>query len=559
MKKFLKPLLSATLCMTTVFSAAGCVANTGNNLPQNLDVYLLYKGYQDEWLTSALQAFEKEAWVKEKYPNFSYTYTFNQSDGFAGDKLAGGASINSFDLMFGVNLGGLSGTNIIADLTDIVYNATIPEENVTVKSKIPEGIMNMAAYEKDNQTRYYTMCYVQGFWSMLYNKGLLDEISGTEGWIPVTTQEFLDVCADIKATGYEFSDPTTNTTSTSHTAIMLAHNGYWNSALPSWFAQYEGLQGWGDFFNGYYEEEISAKVMMMKGRLRALQVIEDIFESGYGYEKASEKDYIFAQTNFLAGNGVFHYNGDYFVSEMSDAIDNLAAKGIDEDIRYMKMPVISALVERLSFYNEADDADYDALSADKKAAYDEKLANIVRDIDNNLLYSERSTANQDVTENDWAIVAEARQLAAYSTAGTQTAVIPDYSPSKELAADFLKYMYSDKMLKNFVVSSGGNIIPSTTDWTQQPDVYDQIHDINKSKFSILNGTSNYPFLQNPPMTSYKLGRAGLKILSAYTDRLEVEFMLPANQRNYTAQKIYDMDIAYWTESAWSQFIAGAGY
>ena len=568
MKKLLKMLLVAIMCVVFALPTVGCKAKTTSNDPQTLDIYLLYKGFQDEWLTSVFDDFKAESWVKDKYPNLKIQYTFNQGDGFASEKLPGGISINGYDLMFGVNLNGFAGTSTVADLTDIVYNKTAPGENVTVASKIPQAYKDMFAFEKDGEDRYYTMCYVEGFWSLLYNKDLLDGFMG-EDVIPVTTNEFLAVCEQIQTTGYDFVDPKNDKAEKIYTPIMLAHNGYWDTSFDSWWLMYEGLQGYSDFFNGVYDEELSPQVMRQKGRLRSLQVIEDIFTSGYGYEKASEKDYIFAQTNFLSGNGVFHYNGSYFVTEMQDAIKALKDIGVEKDIRYMKMPVPSAIVERCEFYtsvetNGDDVTDYESLDATKKAAYDQKLAAIVRDIDNDLTYAQsKSSATgaanvYNVSADDWAIIAESRQLAAYSSGGTQTVVIPAYSPSKELASDVLAYMYTDKMLKNFVMSSG-HTIPSNMDWTENQEVYDSLHPINVSKFDIMKGTSNYPLIKNSPKNSYVLGKAGLGSRSAFTGRLEVQFMLPDSERQYTAEQIYQMDIDYWTDAAWGQLIAGAGY
>lgn len=568
MKKLLKLFLVATMCLIFALPTVGCKRELTSNDPQTLDIYLLYKGFQDEWLTSVFDQFKAESWVKEEYPNLKINYTFNQEDGFASSKLPGGISINGYDLMFGVNLNGFAGDASVADLTDIVYKKTVPGENVTVESKIPQEYLNMFAYENKGERKYYSMCYVEGCWSLLYNKDLLDGFMG-EDVIPVTTNEFLAVCQQIKTTGYNFVDPKNNKSEKVYTPIMLAHNGYWDTSFDSWWLMYEGLQGYADFYNGIYDEELSPQVMRQKGRLRSLQVIEDIFTSGYGFEKASEKDYIFAQTNFLAGNGVFHYNGSYFVSEMSEAIKDLNRLGINNDIRYMKMPVPSAIVERCEFYTNVETdgeniTDYESLDAGKKANYDQILAAIVRDIDNNLTYTQSKDATNgaaklyNVSANDWAIIAESRQLGAYQTGGTQTVVIPNYSPAKKLASDFLAYMYTDKMIKNFIMSSG-HTIPSNFDFSDDTEVQQSLHPINVTKFDILKGTSNYLTIKNSPKTSYRLGKAGLSSRSAFTGRLEVQFMLPDSERQYTAEEIYQMDIDYWTVAAWDQLLKGAGY
>lgn len=539
-KKLVSFLLAAGMTLGSGVMGA-CAGSGGGNSDsdQTLDVYLLYKGYQDEWLTSTIELFKQQDWVKEAYPNLQINYEMDSSDSTAGNKLSAGASINYYDLMFGVNLGGYSGTNVIADLTETVYNATVPGEEVKVKDKIPETVLNQVAYEKNNEKSYYTMCYIQGFYSMLYNADLLSSFKG-EGWIPVTTNELMDVCATIKATGYDFTSA--GETKRVNTTIMnCSSSNYWKNSFPVWWAQYEGLGGYEAYYNGIFNEERSPLVATQTGRLRSLEVLEALF-SNYAYESAAAVDYIISQTNFLSGNGVFHFNGDYFASEMALSIDALAQQGITPDIRFMKMPVVSAIVEKLEYRNGE--------------AYmsDELLAEAVREIDADKTYEQSSVKDKGVSKADFAIIAEARRISAFSASGTQTVVVPGYSPAKQLASDFLRFMYTDKAIANFTKSSKGVILPSTYDVLGDSEIAGLLNSIQKSKIEMQKGTSNYPFIHLPPETSFPLGRAGLSALPGFTSKIEVLFALPENQRPMHAQDVYQVCIDT-VAGNWGQWIA----
>ena len=145
MLKKLTKFLSLIMAVFMVFTASACFGNSGSSDPNKLDIYLLYKGYGDAWLTPLIDEFVKQDWVKDKYPGIKrsdISYSNNDDDAHQYNKLGAGASINSYDLMFGVNLQGRESTGQLADLTDLVYLAEVPgEAGVKVKDKIPERVL----------------------------------------------------------------------------------------------------------------------------------------------------------------------------------------------------------------------------------------------------------------------------------------------------------------------------------------------------------------------------------------------------------------------------------
>lgn len=551
MKKFLSLSAAAVLSLGVVATAASCGSSKSDS-PETLDIYCLYKGYQDEWLTANIELFKQQSWVKEKYPKLTVNYTQDGVDSTAFNKLSGGESINKYDLLFSVNLESYDNSGITMDITDAVINAQVPGEDVKVKDKLSQQQLDLIAAadgpeRADGGASYYNISYIDGMFSMLYNADLLKQLNID---VPVTTKEFTAACGTIKTKGYT---ATVDGKTINHkTPIMnSAGSNYWNSSFSTWWAQYEGVEEYSNFYNGIYNEERSAEVTKQTGRLRSLETIENIFRSGYSYESSLATSYDVAQTNFLSGHGVFHYNGDYFASEMALTLKALKAKGVDYDIKYMKMPVISSVVEKLS-YRDGENYMSDAM-----------LASVIREIDSNVVYDNSQAKTKGVSKADFDKIAEARCIAGYTTGNTQRAVIPDYSPSKALAADFLRFMYTDIAISNFAKASGGIRFAVNYDYKADGS-YDSFSRISKSSYDIMTGSTEYPFIRLPSTESFALGKAGLEPLTS-NNKFEVLWADP--DQTMTAKDIYQADINYyWTEndggkptSAWGQLLGRAGY
>ncbi len=558
MKKWAVLPLAVVMTGTTFLGA--CSSSGGSDGEQSLDIYCLYKGYQDEWLTSTIELFKQQDWVKEKYPELKVTYTSDGVQAMAMQKLSQGASMNKFDLMFSVLLTDFAGnSSLIADLTDSVYLAEVPgEPGVKVIDKIPDYMLDAMAYEgasarEDGYDTYYNTCYIEGAYGLMYNADILRQLQKE---VPVTSDEFIELCKYIMNNGYSYT--VDGKTETSYASIMNAsENNYWQTSFELWWAQYEGYDEFVNFYKGIKGDERSNEVLQQKGRLRSLETIERLFGedwtktdgtkmTGYGYESSNAIDYIVCQTNFLSGNGVFHYNGDYFAMEMSKTMESLKQKGIDYDIKYMKMPVISSIVEKLSYRNGSD------------YMSDETLQQIIREIDNDVLYEDSTAKTNGVSAEDFAVIAEARRIPVRNSGVTQSTAVPSYSPSKEVAFDFLRFMYTDIAIKNFYQSGEGIMFPVNYDVRQDAGIYNNLNKIQKSKLDLIAGTANYPSHRLPTAESFPLGKAGLAPLTTFTQNFEVAFTVAKDQRT-TAEMIYRDEIDYWNADTWLQLVSRAGY
>ena len=522
--KFLSLLMA--LGMTMGMTACG-----GKDTEQTLDVYLLVHGYGKLWLDSALERFQKTDWVKEKYPQLKVNYQFDSNDMMAAQKLQAGASINKYDLLFSVNLQQYADGGYLADLTDLVYNSEVPgEKDVKVIDKVPQRVLDKIKNFSDS--KYYVSSYIQGMYGMLYNATLLKSMNLE---VPLTTDQFLETAAIIQNTGY------TDGYGERQTKVIMnnASDDYWRTSFDVWWAQYEGVSGYEDYFRGYdaaEEKTGSITVLDQEGRLESLKVIESILSK---YNNATKNgDYMRTQVSFLAGEGVFHYNGDYFAGEMQADIDVLKEDGIDYDIKYMKMPVISAIRKHTPSITS-----------------DEALRDVIKEIDADKSYDESTAKINGVTEKDYLKIVEARGVAGYSAANSQAAVIPSYAKGKEIAADFLRFMYTDESIKDFTLSSGGMLFPSTYSIIDDGEVVEKVNPISKSMYEIFKGTSNCSFKYLPSAGGTLLGRGGLTSLK-FDGKFEVYFN--QGDETKTAEAILAAEKNKWAGSAWEQMVASSG-
>ncbi len=549
MKKKFGKIVSLAMALTMCGSIAACGGGGGDgdsDSPNTLDIYLLYKGYGDQWLTSTIELFKKSDFVKENYPDgITVKYTFDSNDGNARSKITNGVSVNKFDLLFGVNLKGFETTGLVADLTDSVYLAEVPgETGVKVIDKIPVYVKELinneyATPRADGNESYYVVNYIDGIHGMLYNHDLLVETLNME--IPVTTNEFLATAAQIKANGYN-----SNAGNGTKTVIMnCADNGYWGNSFDLWWAQYEGYEGYENYFDGYdpiTDADKSKAVLDQPGRLEALTVIDEVI-SQYSYASSQMVDYKQAQTLFLDGNGIFHYNGDYFSSEMNLELSYYESQNQRYDIRYMKMPVISSIVKTLEYRNGAE------------YMTDAMLSSIIKEIDNNVAYADSTAKTNGVIKADFDKIAEARCIFAKSAASGQVAVVPEYSPAKGLAADFLRFMYTEEAIRNFAIISEGILFPTTYDFMSDSEAYAKFDPIMKSKLDLVKGTSNYSFIRLPAVDATKLGAAGLTSLY-FTGKFEVMFVQDEGNK-MTPAEILEEEKKHWSDTLWAQMVANA--
>lgn len=526
-KRFLATMVAATTLVMSGVGMAGCKPEVVDS-DQHLEIYVLNIGLGYEWAPAIADAFSKESWVQEKYPEFSYSYDFNDEWDFASDRIKAGKAINTADILFGNNLQTLYNTKkdgelVLTSLEEIAKETVLGEEVVYEEKLYPEFLTPNKSPDTDELV---TVPWGIGYQGLLYNETLLTEL-GFE--VPVTTKEFLDICQAIKTR-------TTDETYGENYAVIGCYNDdYWQNAFPIWWAQYEGVEEYTNFFQGISEGKLSKDIFLQTGRLKALEALHDTLSKSNGYttENSGIYEFMDAQTNFLMGKGVFYMCGDWFDYEMRAIAPGLK-KTYDYDIRLMQMPVLSSVREKTSIDS------------------DEKMAELIREIDAGKAYAEISI--EGISQKDYNTVKTARSIQNLGGGVTNMAV-PSYATAKELALDFVRYFATDKAQEIFARTTyGGSTGFKYDPKTKNEALYNELSLLNRDKYDILNGeitilpgASRFPLVYKGGLTStvYMIAQDSFAHMFGTTTK--------------TAKEFFDYDAEYMTTDRWNMMLSMTGY
>lgn len=536
-KKFAK-LLSVILVSATFL--CGCGGNGGNgnqDSDQQLDIYLLEQGYGSDWCRDLIDEFKKQDWVKEKYPELEVTFFTNDVREWAFNNITLTKS-NKYDIMFGNQLNSFAGQDdILLELTDLVYNAKVPGEDVTFKEKLNDSYVEYYTYTNPSsgEETFYSVPYYTGIYGFIYNEDALTSY-GLE--VPRTTDEFIKACETIRNANldkYKNNDPAAQ-----YCFIQSKEAAYWQmdgGVLSPWWAQYEGVEGYNNFYNGIVNGERSVDIFKQQGRLESLKVIEELldYNNQYVSPQSFNQEYMISQTAFLQGAAVFHYNGDYFTDEMKDVKQRLENNNYKIPvIKMMKNPIISSIKNKCTTI--ADDAELSAL---------------VKAIDAGS--RELKGDGYEVNQKDFNKVFEARRIVNGSL--TAPGVIPSYAKGKGVAVDFLRFMATDAGISAYCKGASGATIAFDFD----PKTYDKT--LYDSLEPLQQGRIDYMCNKNDPVSILK--SSGLFPLcnygkvDAFID-MKYYTMLSSQNKRKTAQNFYDETIEYWTQNTWQTAISKAG-
>lgn len=445
MKKF-KSILALVLALGTMGSMVGCgglgggpTVNNDVEDTTNLKIMVINKGYGVNWLYKLEEAFEKAN------AGINVDVKVVADSGAMATSIEGGAKLNDVDLYFDVNTAPAAARYItytnkwgyeqaMMDYTE-VYDSMVPGENVTVKDKMVDSVLEELTIQTANGPKQYTMPWASGVYGLFYNKATLARVYPDGYTLPQTTDDLIKMMDDIKAKDY---------TAIAYPAKL---NQFMNTlAYPLW-AQYEGLEGVENFFNGrWYNEdvgdwEVSANVLKQQGILEALKVCEKIAnpENGYVIDNILSYDgtnFRNLQLKFFSSyeNIAFYPCGDWLEQESS--FDGAAEVGM------MKTPVISSIINTLSTVNS-----------------EAELKEVISYVD-----GETNTINSKYSEADIARVREARGIH-FSNSSIHYAFSPAYCNAKTLVKKFLAFMATDEAIRIYKENVNGGFLPFEYDYS----------------------------------------------------------------------------------------------
>lgn len=434
--KYMKKTLLLCLIAALILPLVAC--GNQNQKPisgeQSLEIYVWDAGYGVSWMKKDIENFKQLDWVKEKYPNLEIKLVTNNQQNYAETRITAG-SANSIDLLFGPSLKGTF-KEYCVDLTELVYNTEVPGEDILYKDKVKDYALSNAEYRDDTGRgtgKYYTAVVGAGTTSYIYNQTLFDVLGLT---VPNTTDELIALCQKVKnLNGSNSMYPYTTT-------IISSQVAYSDRIQDIWWAQYDGVDGYNNYWNAIGPDGTrnSTDIFEYEGRLKTAQVFESIYSADLGYFDRTSANYAFiqGQTRLLTGEGLMIACGEWFSNEMRDLAVEYQNRGYDYEIRMMKLPVISSIIEKTPTIKN-----------------DEMLSQVVADIDKGL----ETPSNSAVSAEDYATVRAARGIITARDSSGSHAVIPAVSDAKELAADFLRYLATDDALKTYAEETSGGFMP----------------------------------------------------------------------------------------------------
>lgn len=402
MKRNVKKMLALAIAgIMTIGCVAGCGKGGSNkdnkdaNSSTDIEIKYWQAGLGTVWLENLIEAFN------EKYPEYNVYYS-GTADNASIQAGFGFEDVDTVDLY----LSTIKYDEEKLEPLNDVLDTTIEGEGKSIKEKFDPSYLALVK-KGDN---YYNLTYGGGVEGFVYNKKLFEQ-AGIET-IPRTTDELGLVCSTLDAMDI----------------IPLCHcagDGYYSEMNEVWWAQYNGI----DYYRDFYMNPSKDKMLAKDGRYETIKVHEKINTPDYVLQGSNSENHIAMQTKFLQGKAAMMANGSWLANEMN-ASDKM------DDFAMMKTPVISRIIDKLDTVKD-----------------DKNLRKLISAIDNVTDGKEKIETYKDgenykidgtaVSSKDWEYVKAARNMTPANYSG-HAAFIPSYCNAKEGAKDFLRFMYSDE-------------------------------------------------------------------------------------------------------------------
>ena len=465
-KKIMASVLALGLATSGVLSFAGCGGKVAND-ENTLEIFISDFGYGTAWLDDVVGNFKNQEWVKQKYPDLNIpAIKKNSEKSYPADSITSGTT--TIDLFFSTMTAAASyektdaaGQCYFEDITD-VYESQVPEEDITVQNKMLPSIFASKKYEtKAGEQKYYAVPWVNGYMGLLYNNTLMKEYLGESYVLPRTTNELVKMAKDIKDKGKV-------------PFISAAKVDYWLYVFQTWWMQYEGVSEYENYWNGVNKYgEYTTNIYSQQGRLEALKVLESLISrsNGYNHADVTTQEFTAAQSKMILGEAVMMPNGDWFETEMRS---NYSEDKNHYDIKFMKTPIVSAIVEKMDLYTHGK-TKYTDLTESERTAYDQKLQEIIVAVDKGTTDSLLNVSAADIQK-----ITEARK--AIIGISSHDAMIPSYATAKGVAKDFLRFLATDIACESFMrETNGASTVFNYDVKVKNPTLYNSFSNLQKER------------------------------------------------------------------------------
>lgn len=424
MKRIVACILSSVMLLSVCVGCSNdATPGVSNRDKETLMISIFDGGYGTAYLDAISEAFEAEYpnvdVVIEKTDLFSEIQQQVEADRYVADIIITTSSYISY---------GVKGK--VLDITDVYESYPYGEDGVkTIKEKLGK---TAEANEFDGV--YYQMPIHSGSTGIVYNKIYLDAIYGEDNYeLPVTSNELLEMCKDIKSK---------NAWPFVYTCSTDAEYATWLRDI--WTAQYLGYEEYKNFFDisytdasGNVKKAGSAEELtgaLEKARRSALTPLAEMMSSTLGYvpPSAASMTYSQAQAYFVGftaqtdvkvvdehKGAAFMVNGDWLYDEVKKY-----GEEVELDIRFMRTPVNSSIIDKLSTVNS-----------------EEELVECIEYIDT-VIDGTEGARPAYLSDEDYDRLYEARNMV-LTTHAQQIATIPATCTDETIAKNFLKFLASD--------------------------------------------------------------------------------------------------------------------
>lgn len=428
--KIAKRLIGFVLAAVLMLSLFGCGGTQDEQGGDSIDTANRSKrftlcyyegGYGVEWIQAVVNDYMENI-------NTDVAITLKSSTDNDSTRVKIKAQTGTYDLYL-LEVDMFNNQTVLEELTGWLDMEVPGESGVKVADKIPQKWIDY--YTEDGSIYQMPATNFLG-WNWSYNKTLLDETLGEGNYkLPNTTDEMFALGEDL------FNNNVYLTTFVGTDTTGGAD--YLRYCFEVWFAQMTGMEGYNHYFNceynnnGTYEVATDTPKNIEENRNaieKTYTVAQTLCQGANGVEyvhgKCESLNFIDAQ--FLLYQGTFKGVEDYPIAfyyntaagerEMAPYIED----GIipEQDVRMMKMPVISAITDRTETIND-----------------DVTLSAVVDFVDGTA-----AQAPAGVSEADIEIVREARSMMAELVC--REFVITKDAQNKEEIKEFLAYLTSDR-------------------------------------------------------------------------------------------------------------------
>lgn len=449
-----------------VIPYGGCKPSGKGGDEKTLQIYATSAGFGVEWIERLIPIF------KAQNPDIEVEFDYDQGVELCRKKVIAGPNANPYDLMFSLEdwqtliLQGKNGV-VGYDYALEDLSSLLDDNDKEIRNRISADLLDVLTIEVKEDGEYkdkeFVLPWAKSVSGILYNKKLFEKHA--DWTIPRTTDELIELCNKIKKDTNNEVSPFVNETST----------GYLSYISNTTFAQYLGSSAYYDYFDPISEDDyLTYSQNGNKSRLYSSMLMDNLLNPDYGYlsSTAQEDDYGRAQGRIISGQGAMMVMGDWFDNEMSITIEQATQIGQEYQSGMMSYPVISALSDRLSYWNKImpEGCDYQfAKSGSAESANlpycDELLRGLVDYVNGKTTTLPSVNVSGKVVtaiESDVEIVNDAVKCYLSLSAG-HTAVIPAYANAKDLAKEFLKLLYSEQGAEIFLDTTKGGSLPVNYD------------------------------------------------------------------------------------------------